>query len=198
MLARGGLVLVVISIQASCNDAASRPTSAGQSSRPVVVSDSALIGDRSTPDRAVQSWWTLLDRADSIDQVVDSTDFSARQNVQLRNAVRAYLGGVALASAKEEDVPYKHVREIVDVDQETTTRATVTTKIRNVTPIPPGATPDEYDVRRRREGETVRYFLEKDSEGWKITQVKTHSDVLDKWYDRYSATPSVPSSITSY
>lgn len=193
-----GTTMVVICL-AACQEGASRPVepSGSNGQGPKLVPASDLLGDRSTPDRAVQSWWAFLDRGDSL-TAVDSTDHSFRQNEEFAKARRSLLGGTALQKSDEVAVPYRYVREIVEVDSETNTRAVVITKIRNITPIPPAATPDEYDIKNRREGETVRYLLEKDSTGWRITQAQTHSAYLNKWYDRWSATPQVPSSVTSY
>ena len=87
---------------------------------------------------------------------------------------RTLLGGDALEYARRlREKPltaHSQSYEIVEVKQETESRATIVAKLRNTTPIDSGTVVDQSDRKRRRDGETVRYVVERDSTGWRLVQ----------------------------
>ncbi len=189
------LLLTTIALFPACStpDAQADGTKrAAASERTSVYPDSMLRVDASTPDQALRSIWRLTDLDTlNLEGAVDSTAPGVLARRRLGERYRGLLTGEALAAANDtQRVRWTYKREIVDVEQQTPTRAIVTARIRNTTPIPPGATPDEYDVRVRRDGNTYRYIMEKDSAGWRLAQVE--SKLVDDWRQHYSTTPTVP------
>jgi hypothetical protein len=117
-----------------------------------------------------------------------------RRYAPWRRTWRALFTGEALAAETDTaSRPQTFAREVVNVDMESPTRAVVLARIRNTTPIPPGATPTESDVKRRRDGEVVRYILEKDTTGWRIAQAQQRYIEGGEWSNRWDTTPTVPS-----
>ncbi|HST58147.1 MAG TPA: hypothetical protein VLK84_05660 [Longimicrobium sp.] len=140
--------------------------------------DSAFAVDLSTPDRALRTYWHLRSMADTIGQPVDTAAVRF-QNWQRADSVLARIyGGDALAEYRrthKASVRQQYAREILQVEPQSETRATVLARIRNVTPVPPGAALDPFTARRRAEGDVYRYVFERDSAGWKLVQVLTKS-----------------------
>jgi hypothetical protein len=150
--------------------------------------DSAFALDLSTPDRALRTYWHVKSLADTIGQPVDTTAVRF-QNWQRADSVLARIyGGDALAEYRRVREPVKrqrYSREILAVEPESETRATVLARIRNVTPVPPGAVPDPFTARRRAEGDVYRYVFERDSAGWRLVQVLAKSYPGDMTWRNY-------------
>lgn len=150
--------------------------------------DSAFALDLSTPDRALRSYWHIRAMADTIGAPADTTA-PRFQNWQRADTVLARVyGGDALAEyrrAREPATRQSYTREILAVEPESDTRATVLARIRNVTPVPAGAVADEFAARRRAEGDVYRYVFERDSAGWKLVQVLTKSYPGDMTWQAY-------------
>ncbi len=146
--------------------------------RSTPLPDSAFAVDLSTPDRALRTYWHIRSMADTIGQPVDTAAVRF-QNWQRADSVLARIyGGDALAEYRRthrEAVRQQYTREILQVEPQSETRATVLARIRNVTPVPPGAAPDPFTARQRAEGDVYRYVFERDSAGWKLVQVLTKS-----------------------
>lgn len=153
--------------------------------------DSAFAVDLSTPERALRTYWRIKSMSDTIGAPVDTT--AARfQNWQRADTVlQRIYGGDALAEYRRTRQParrHEYLREILQVEPESETRATVLARIRNVTPVPPGAEPDPYTARRRADGDVYRYVFERDSAGWKLVQVQGKSYPGDMtWSDYFEA-----------
>ena len=173
---------------------------ASENKTPVALVET-LVFDISSPDKAVKSWWKFIDLAEK------STNAECEKQ---RAQPLEYLTNLPKIAQEEtlkalspspfpciEDI---YEREIQEVKIETETRAIVFAKLKNITPIPEGATPDEYDVRFRSEGERAKYLLEKSAEGWKISQVykfdkyasRLNRDTWEKTY-KPKTTPQYPS-----
>jgi hypothetical protein len=166
--------------------AAKADSAASARNRP--LPDTAFAVDLSTPDRALRTYWRIRSMADTIGQPIDTAAVRF-QNWQRADSVLARIyGGDALAEYSRTRQPSLHpryTREILAVEPETDTRATVLARIRNVTPVPPGAVADEYAARRRAEGDVYRYVFERDSAGWKLVQVLTKSYPGDMTWRTY-------------
>jgi hypothetical protein len=150
--------------------------------------DSAFAVDLSTPDRALRTYWHIKSMADTIGAPVDTTAARYRNWQRADTALARIYGGEALAEygrTRQPQPRQRYLREILAVEPETETRATVLARIRNVTPVPPGATPDEYSARRRAEGDVYRYVFERDADGWKLVQVLTRSYPGDMTWQPY-------------
>jgi hypothetical protein len=155
-------------------------------SRP--LPDSAFAVDLSTPDRALRTYWHIKSMADTIRAPADTTEARYHDWRRADTVLARVYGGEALGEyrrTREPQPPQRYVREILAVEPETETRATVLARIRNVTPVPPGATPDEYSARRRAEGDVYRYVFEREPDGWKLVQVLTKSYPGDMTWHAY-------------
>lgn len=155
--------------------------------------------DLSTPDRAVRSWWAVKDTADAYAYrtYIANSDVIPGSREQ-RAAVASITIGAANTNviAPERPTRESYSREILKVKQESESRAVVTARVRNVTPIPPGAVASEYQATARAEGEVYRYVVEKDATGWKISQIFTKS-YSGEWRPQFgSSTPSVSTWVT--
>lgn len=130
--------------------------------------------ENNSPDKAVKSWWLLRD-------LVAEESF---ERCQLESSQGAKSGaskflpeitdGVALKRLTDKDrecVQSVLIREIKSVQVESETRAIVIANIKEATPIHAGVVPDESDVKRRADGYSYKYLLEKNSSGWKIAQI---------------------------
>lgn len=142
----------------------------------------SVVIENSSPDQAVKSWWKVIDllEQESVDEC------KKNQNKAPLNHVRYFpkITQEDLLRSITPQIPDCRLtvydREILEVKTESETRAILFAKVKNVTPIPEGAEPDEYDKKFRKEGFRFKYLIEKSSEGWKLSQVYE--------YDRYSTT----------
>jgi hypothetical protein len=156
--------------------------------RDTPLPDSAFAVDLSTPDRALRTYWRIRSMSDTIGQPVDTTAVRYRNWQRADTVLARVYGGDALAEYTRTRQPaqrHRYTREILAVEPESETRATVLARIRNVTPVPPGAVADEYAARRRAEGDVYRYVFERDSAGWKLVQVLTKSYPGDMTWRTY-------------
>lgn len=144
--------------------------------------------DTKTPDHALRSWWHWTEVNDSLMSAERRLPDVARERSRLQTRLGAILTSDALAEARNgaSPTPEQIRREIIEVKNESDTRAVVLARITNITPVPPSATPTEYDIKRRRDGELFRYIFDRDSTGWKLAQVQAKDVVNDTlWVDRY-------------
>lgn len=153
--------------------------------------------DLSTPDRAVQSYWVLNDSGAAVSTRYpqDTITSSYRAFAPWRARWRALFTGAA--KAYHEDTTrfiQTFAREVVEVELQSPTHAVVTAVVRNTSPIPAGATPTEYDIKRRRDGDTIRYILERDSLNWHLSQAKSRAYEGAAWSSAWEKVPYVPTS----
>ena len=150
------------------------------------------VGDRTTPEATVRSWWRYTDSIQHHDGTADTTS-DAHQRLQQRvRDHESFHGGAALEYLRHPPEQPTFAREIVDVQQRGPTHAVVTVRIRNTTPIPPGAVPGEYDAARRRHGELHRYHLGLHPDGWRIEQAQSWDEFATGWRDVYGRDAIVP------
>jgi hypothetical protein len=151
--------------------------------------------DHTSPDRAIASYWEFRDSAASVTlRENDTTSAEYKRWRPWRLQWRDVYTGVAAQEQKPKPpVLATYDRRIIDVELQSPTRAVVLAVIRNTTPIPSQAIASEYDVTRRRDGDTIRYILEKDTTGWRIGQVQRRYYSGDsKWHDVFDGVPLVP------
>lgn len=190
-----GLVLTwILVVCTGCSSAeGNNENSSSAAARRAIVPESVLVGDRSTPDRAIESYWRMQRMADSIGNLPpDTTTWEYRQQQVFVRTHRRFFSGTALADILKEDSAATYSREITNVDMQTDTRAIVTVRIRNTSPIPPGAVVEDWHAKERRDGDEYRYHMEKHPDGWKITQVESWEDYNKAWRSLYGRPPTVP------
>lgn len=150
--------------------------------------DSAFAVDLGTPEQALRSYWRLKAITDTIGAPADTTAVRFRDWRRADSVLAHVYGGDALAEYRRAHQPVQrqqYDREILQVEPQSQTHATVLARIRNVTPVPPGAEPDVYTARRRAEGDVYRYVFERDSAGWKLVQVLAKSYPGDMTWTPY-------------
>ncbi len=150
--------------------------------------------DVSTPDRALRSRWRLQDLSRRVGVTMDSTVPGTRTWNAWHRAQRSLLTGEAEAAAeREEGAPQPvYQREILEVRQETASRAVILARVRNVSPIPANAVVGGFEAELRGTGELYRYVYEKDPGGWKLSQVYSRYPGESDWREYYDPRPVVP------
>jgi hypothetical protein len=175
-----------------------------------------LALDISTPDRALKSYWMAKDSLRLAEFKFGKEEGKKYEElkVQLGYDPREVMTGETLAFvqgvASAPPTPmYEYSRDIVDIKQDTESRATAIARIKNSTPIPAGGVASESDQKRRENGEKFKYVLEKDSKGWTVAQVYKDDEYHakygggkgDPWKKVFSApdgTRDVPSLVLEY
>ena len=122
----------------------------------------------SSPDNAVKTWWRYLDAvAKSTHEFCLFESGRGNKKDMLRTIATGEIESIRSGFGRcEEDV---YGREILEVKQESDTRATLLAKITNETPTNLVPTAEEAEL--RKQGKTFKYLLEKDESGWKVAQV---------------------------
>jgi hypothetical protein len=145
--------------------------------------------DLSTPDRALKSYWATQDW-------LEASGLGGKRSADLANA--KYLAplttGTVGAATKNVGKPVAFVRDLVEVKSESESRASVLAKIRNATPIPPGADVTDYH-RKAREGHTYKYVLEKVGAEWRVSEIWAYFEFMNppQWQKLFDGTPHVES-----
>lgn len=142
-----------------------------------------IVIETGSPDSAVKSWWRVLDLKEKID-----TEECNQKKSKEKPSYAIYFPKVAQEDVLKTFVPKDvacledvYERDIQEVKTESETRAIAFVKIKNITPIPLGAEPDEYDKQYRKDGFRFKYLLEKSSEGWKVSQVYKYDEINLKY-----------------
>jgi len=172
---------------AGCNQSqdaapAKAPASPKSSALPIVAIDV------STPDRTLKSYWLTKDsfRKTHFDWVAAQLPELQKLNNKIGFDIRKLMASDVLSFHQERVKPKQgqfeeYSREIVDIKQDTESRATAVVKIRNSTPISEGAVVSDSDKKQREKGESLKYVLEKEADGWKVAQVYK----FDEFYAKY-------------
>lgn len=178
-----------VSLLAGCSPKAQAPS--GQSYKAALAALQAIRQDGSTPDRALKSIWAARDAEDAVRCAAKIELLESRRTREIATHVliaaapaRLVAGNVAtsfnseMANARSCSPP-QYERDIREVRVETQSRAVIVARIRNTTPIPPGAVEDEYTRRSRKNGETYRYIFARGKDRmWKLEDVWSVDDVL--------------------
>lgn len=150
-----------------------------------------------SPDHAVQSWWRMRDHILKLrNQKCTSGGYDS-----FASRLAPLADGPAKLDVEKASSCTLEIfdREIQEVKTESETRAVVFARIKNVTPIPSGATPDEIHLKWRRDGEKIRYVLEKTSAGWKVSQIFMYKDYTKQWTPVFESNPKpyIPALVSS-
>ncbi len=159
------------------------------------IASAKVTLDLATPDKALKSYWAVRDsvRAKAVELFVQN-----KEGFQSAEAQMSAVVDGALAKTFSFDIPPIETfsRDLIDVKVESDSRAVIVVVIKNSTPIPAGAEMDKYDEERRRDGERYRYILEKNQEGWRVSEIwdwRTYpSNGWNKSHPR-DGKPNVPS-----
>lgn len=149
--------------------------------------------DLSTPDRAIKSYWAMVDATNAAEYEIILESRSRHRDV------RARLNSLFSADVRNSLEP-EYMREeifsrdIVSVDVETESRAVIVATIRNATPIPANAEVSKSDEEQRRDGDRYKYVLEREGEDWLVAEIWEYASYLRDWRKVVprDTTPSVP------
>lgn len=142
-----------------------------------------------SPDQALKTWWRYLDTKSAIG--LARCEAYAKEHAGDFDVAKVATGDVeqSVNSRKTVCAGSVYEREIVEVRQETDTRAIALAKIVNATPSSASRTLE--DDKRRNRGERFKYLLEKTPEGWKVSQVYLYDNASrltggDDWTKQYT------------
>lgn len=151
-----------------------------------------VVIETGSPDLAVKSWWRVFDLKGKIDAEECNVNKLKEKAAYIAYFPKVAQEDVLRALTPKETVCRENIfeRDIQEVKAESETRALVFVKVKNITPAPAGAEPDEYDKQYRKDGFRFKYLVEKTSEGWKVSQVYKYQEVnvilkRDPWEKPY-------------
>ena len=148
----------------------------------------------SSPDNAIKTWWRS---PDAVSKMSNQQCYGyIRARAESKHYSKISTGEVldymdSLEGACAETLIE---REIVEIKQETDTRAVAIASIRNVTPS--NKTPTDDQKEKRAKGEIYKYLVEKVGNEWKVSQVFVTKesfmrdypgDLWEKQYKRYES-----------
>lgn len=145
-----------------------------------------------SPEQALNTWWRYLGAMAAV------ADANCEKIIKERSdefdVSRVATGEVVQSFKSRGRLCTKTVykREIIEIRQETETRAIATVKVTNVTPSSVSHT--EEDEEARNKGVQLRYLVEKTLNDWKVSQVYQYgvSNTLigkDEWAAQYGPYP---------
>jgi hypothetical protein len=139
-------------------------------------------------DAAVKTWWRYIDwraREWRYSALAAQMEFSGPCVDISTGPVAAYCKPTFTMTSDLFE------RQIEKVQQESETRAVVLARVKNVTPIPPGAQPSEFEKELRDQGFYFRYVVERTEGGWKVARVFRYDATSKDWREAYEV-PSSP------
>ncbi len=163
-----GIVAIALSGLAAC----SRTEPSASVAKPQAEAAPKVQVDLSTPDRALKSYWAVRDAVSARNHEFVKSEAVVRANAEDKTQYLT-VADEALTKAFTEhaNVLETFARDIMDVKVESESRAVITARIKNNTPIPAGATVTKYDEERRANGDRYRYVLEKTQSGWRVAEI---------------------------
>jgi len=188
------VLTLILAALLGCREESSKPATVLPVSQPAVVKPEepkpvALpVIDRSTPENTLNSYWAIQDAM-----------LSVRGNL-CEDCVhlREHQKGVATGDMLEGyQFPFEthivYAREIKETKKKPGKDAVdIVAVIKNVTPFPPEASPDNYVKKKRENGDKYRYSLINTEEGWKITEIFLWYEPTRQWLKITSPKPLVP------
>jgi hypothetical protein len=178
------LLLLPVALVSSCGSDRGEIAQQRVASTAAVRTETVAVTiDLSTPDRALRSYWKAKD------------DLRRKEHAVWFKARRQHSFDLGTLLTADAQTNYEHLqkadtpvteynRDIIDVKQETESRAVIIAHVKNATPFPPGAVLTEKNEKRRAEGERIRYVLEKTSAGWKVSQAYRFSEYRSKYENK--------------
>jgi len=160
---------------------------------PVPAAAAAVQLDVSTPDRALKSYWALKDQV--LRRSAEITNRVREERNRARDAMKPVVSDEVLGSYHYSPIELESFsRDILEVKVESESRAVVNAIIKNITPLPAGATPVGFMTKEREAGTKVRYVMDRTVDGWRVAEVWTFGVFKDEWEKvvPVKAEPSVP------
>lgn len=148
--------------------------------------------DIGTPENALKSYWVVLD------EMLKLNVKPCEACIRLREQQKGTLTGDLLEGRRfVSDTPTLFERQIKESKKKVgkkpgTESVEVVAIVKNVTPYPPEATPNDYVKKKRESGDKYRYTLVKTNEGWKIAEIFMWYDITRTWIKISSPKPQVP------
>ena len=131
--------------------------------------------DTSTPDRALKSYWAMIDHTNLLN---DSDDTRPnRRKTLFKDILEPSL--LDLDAFKRPHPTF--ARDIESIDVQTESRALIIARIRNTTPMPVGASIEKFDEERRQNGDLYRYVLERHERSWRIAEIWQLDPFDNEW-----------------
>ena len=155
--------------------------------------------DKSTPEKALNSYWAYLDWQEQVhDSYLQSAEY--RMDKSVRNQV---MGGDRLAFQNWSDLAYrqkKFLRTIVKAKSVSDNSTEIIARIQNVTPVAADVNPDLLSrsdkmlFSRKSTGDEIKFVIEKQADGWKVTQalVNNSFDGENGYWTPAYAIPAIP------
>lgn len=136
--------------------------------------------DLSSPDRTLKTHFAFQDRnfrlayQELLEPPKEGSKHRVKQAAVLFDGAAKNYAERILLDKPSTDTPVleQYERDIRKIENETETRAVAIVWMRNITPIPVGAEPTNFDKERRSEGSEYKFVLGKTSEGWKIEDIQ--------------------------
>jgi hypothetical protein len=156
-------VFLLLILLAAC-DSGKQPASDQAARAPTV--------DTSTPDRTLKSYWAVRDYVLQRERLLAVNALPQYESAE--HLLDTVASAPVAASERRRPPPIETFsRDIVEVKVESESRAVALATIKNISPIPPGAEVSRFDEERRRDGERLRYVLEKEGSRWRVAEVWT-------------------------
>lgn len=193
---RSVLLALIIMAGAGCSSPSDSDRTQSSSEQSVAESepqdDPMPALDLRSPDSVVKSHWAIRDWGAKHPQLLLEGYTQSKRSQHYVETLLALGTGEYLSDMQSEyeqlkewgkvpedlEVPVIQ-RDIIEVVNESETRAVVHAKIINVTPIPSGRTLPEWNEEQREYGTDVRYVVEKTDAGWRLAQAwkRNKSDI---------------------
>ncbi|MEF9965272.1 MAG: hypothetical protein RR779_12955 [Comamonas sp.] len=166
-----------------------KPTTTTQAaSKPTFTAPSV---DISTPDKAVKSWWAVVDSKFNFHYEECRLAASAEQTALLQAQLRVATGAVKSYMQQDKECTlFTYDRRIDRVDMETESRALVVATIKNNTHPKAGQSISKLTVEAATVGVEYRYVLSREDDGWRVEDIYQYDDMLklmgrDAWKQEY-------------
>lgn len=191
----GALALISVSISGCQQDkapAATPTVAAAQPAAPAPIPREEPPPlptlDISTPENALKSYWAVLD------EMLKLNVKPCEACTRLREHQKGTLTGDMLEGRRFfSDTPTVFERQIKESKKKPGKDSVeIVAIIKNVTPFPAEAAPNDYVKKKRENGDKYRYRLVNTNEGWKISEVFMWYEPTRTWMKITSPKPPVP------
>lgn len=152
--------------------------------------------DITTPDKAVKSWWALVDARASFKHQECTQAPNAEQAALRQAQLRLSTGAVKSYLQQDPNCTlYTYDRRIDRVDMETESRALVVATIKNITRPKEGQSIAGNYAEGGTVGAEYRYVLSREDDGWRVDDIFQYDEVnklmgRDPWKQEYKRNSS--------
>ena len=152
--------------------------------------------DIATPDKAVKSWWALVDARASFKHQECTQAPNAEQAALRQAQLRLSTGAVKSYLQQDPNCTlYTYDRRIDRVDMETESRALVVATIKNITRPKEGQSIAGNYAEGGTVGAEYRYVLSLEDDGWRVDDIFQYDEVnklmgRDPWKQEYKRNSS--------